>query len=134
MSETNDRTVARPIFRKLAWIPAGVSFFMTLVAVTGFLGADNRLWATLLFLFTGLVFMTIALMGGMSGGIPAAGTNLVMGMFCLLILLSGLDEVMNPNFVKRFLGGLMVISGSVGVIANLMAYRQQRNQDKQQEK
>ena len=131
MPDSNEKPPVRPIFRKLAWIPAVVSFLCALVAVTGFMGADNRLWMMLIFLFCGLVFMTIALMGGTPVSAGAATVNLVIGMICLLALIGGLEQLNDPSFVKRLLGGFVVITGAAGVIANLMAYRDHRKQAKQ---
>ena len=73
------------------------------------------------------------LRGDDTGRTPAAMTNLILAMLCLLSFLQGVGEVMNPNYMKRLLGGMMVVAGDVGVIANLIAYRRQRKQAKQRE-
>lgn len=140
MPESNEKPPARPIFRKLSWVIAAVNFLMALVAVTGFMGDDNRFWMTLIFLFCGLVFTTIALTGYWSA--PAAkeavtgasgSPNLILAIICMLFFVQGIDEVVKPNFVNRLLGGLQIVTGSVGMIAGVMAYLQQRKQAKQQE-
>ena len=138
MPDSNQKPPARPIFRKLSWVIAAISLFCALVAMTGFMG-DDRLFGTLMFLFCGFLFTTIALTGHWS--MPAAkevsrlpgSVNLLLAMMCLLFFLQGVDEVMNSSFLKRLLGGLMVIAGGVGAIANLMVFLKQRKQAKQKE-
>ena len=138
MPDSNEKPPARPLFRKLAWVIAAISFLCALVSVTGFMGDDDRLFGTLLFLFCGFVFVTIALTGywsvhaakeaatGLSGH-----TNLMLAMLCLLFFSQGLSEVIKPNFVSRLLGWVQIVAGGVGVIAGLVAFLAQRRQDKQ---
>lgn len=59
MPESTEKPPARPFFRKLSWVIAAISFLCALVSVTGFMGADNRLFGTLIFLFCGFIFTTI---------------------------------------------------------------------------
>ena len=133
----NAKPPARPIFRKLAWVIAAVSFLMTLVSVTGLMGADDRVSSTLAFLFCGFMFTTIALTGRWSVCAAKEATtrwpgqiNLMLALICLLFFAQGLGEVIKPSLFHRLLGWVQIIAGGVGVIAGLVAFLQQRRQDK----
>jgi len=101
------------------------------------MGDDDRLFETLIFLFCGFLFMTIALTGywsvhaakeaakGVSGH-----TNLMLALICLLFFAQGMGEVIKSNIWHRLLGGGQIVAGGVGMISGLMAFLKQRKQDK----
>ena len=131
---------ARPVFRKLAWVIAAISFFCALVSLTGLMGDDDRLFGALIFLFCGFLFTTIALTGRWS--VCAAKeattrltvqTNLLLAMICLLFFAQGLGEVIKPSFLNRLLGGVQIVAGGIGMLSGLVAFLQQRKHDKQKE-
>jgi peptidoglycan/LPS O-acetylase OafA/YrhL len=137
MPDSNEKPPVRPIFRKLAWVVAAISFFCALVAITGFMGED-RLSGTLVFLFCGFIFTTIALTGFWSTRSAkevvtreAGSTNLIVAIICMLCFIQGVDEVVKANFVNRLLGWVQIVAGGVGMIAGMMVFLKQRKEAKQ---
>jgi hypothetical protein len=129
--QNETRPPVRPVFRKLSWLIAAVGFLMALVAVTGFCGREDRLSMTLIFLFIGFVFTTIALKGyvtppGSQVNKKAIQTNLVLAAFCLLCFVQGVESVLKPDFVHRLLGWITVVFGGIGIIASIVAILAER--------
>jgi len=63
MSTDDNKRPARPVYRKLAIGVAVVSFVMAIVSALGLLAAGAKLFWTIVFLFVGFVFSTIAATG-----------------------------------------------------------------------